>query len=78
MIARTRLDYYGFSVKGLQSRYQRAFVIELRPEAAIEPEGFEGRVEHMASLRARHFHSLDELLGFIAAVLAEVSDTEQA
>jgi hypothetical protein len=64
-------------VNGLQSRYQRAFVIELRADSTLAPEKFEGRVEHMASYRARHFHSLDELLDFIATVLAEGSNTEQ-
>ena len=31
----------------------------------------------MASYRATRFHSLDELLGFIARVLTEVRNTEK-
>jgi hypothetical protein len=49
-----------------------AFVIQLRPETDIEAGQFVGRVEHVASCRAARFHSLDELLRFMAAVLEEV------
>ena len=37
-----------------------------------------GRVEHIATYKATRFHSLDELLGFIAVVLAEISSAEQS
>lgn len=58
-------------------QYKAAFVIQFRPETAIDCGRFEGRVEHVASHRATRFHSLDELLGFMAAVLAEIRDTDQ-
>jgi hypothetical protein len=58
-------------------QYKAAFVIQFRPESDIEAGRFEGRIEHMASSRATRFHSLDELLGFIASVLTEVGNTEQ-
>ena len=58
-------------------QYKAAFVIQFRPETDLEAERFEGKVEHIASHRAVRFHSLDELLKFIASVLAEVRDTEQ-
>jgi hypothetical protein len=58
-------------------QYKAAFVIKLRPETDIEAGRFEGKVEHVASSRATRFHSFDELLGFIASVLAEVRKTEQ-
>jgi hypothetical protein len=58
-------------------QYKAAFVIQFRPESEIEAGRFEGRVEHMASSRATRFHSLDDLLGFIARVLTEVNKTEQ-
>jgi len=58
-------------------QYRAAFVIQFRPESDIEAGRFEGRVEHVASSRATRFHSLDELLGFIAKVLTEVRNTEQ-
>jgi hypothetical protein len=58
-------------------QYRGAFVIQFRPESDIEAGRFEGRIEHMASSKATRFHSLDELLGFIASVLSEVRNTEQ-
>ena len=58
-------------------QYKAAFVIQFRPETEIEAGRFEGKVEHVASHKATRFHSLDELLAFIATVLTEVSNTEQ-
>ena len=62
-------------MKGWQ--YNGAFVIQFRPGTDIEAGRFEGKVEHIVSYKAARFHSLDELLDFIASVLAEVSSTEQ-
>ena len=58
-------------------QYKAAFVIQFRPETDIEAGRFEGRVEHIASSKATRFHSLDELLGFIAGVLTKGSEREQ-
>jgi len=58
-------------------QYRAAFVIQFHPDVDIEGEQFEGRVEHVASTRAMRFHSLDELLGFIASVLTDVRKLEQ-
>ena len=58
-------------------KYKAAFVVQFRPETDIEAGRFEGRVEHVASYKATRFHSLDELLAFIASVLTEVGKTEQ-
>ncbi|HET6892026.1 MAG TPA: hypothetical protein VFH31_13065 [Pyrinomonadaceae bacterium] len=58
-------------------QYKAAFVIQFRAETDIEAGRFEGRVEHVASCKATRFHSLVELLAFIAGVLAEVRRTEQ-
>ena len=58
-------------------QYRAAFVVQLRPETDIEAGRFEGRVEHVASSKAARVHSLDELLSFIAKVLAEVRSTDQ-
>jgi hypothetical protein len=58
-------------------QYKAAFVIQFRLETDIGAGRFEGRVEHMASSKASRFHSLDELLAFIASVLTEVRSTEQ-
>jgi hypothetical protein len=68
-------DYCPLMMEGWQ--YRGAFVIQFRPESDIEAGRFVGRVEHMASYKATRFHSLDELLGFIASVLTEVKNTEQ-
>lgn len=59
-----------------QWQYKAAFVIQFRPETDIKAGQFEGRVEHVASCKAIRFHSLDELLAFIALVLAEVNSAE--
>jgi hypothetical protein len=68
-------NYYPLMKAGWQ--YTAAFVIQFRPETDIEAGRFEGRVEHIKSSQAMRFHSLEELLGFIAGVLAEVRNTEQ-
>ena len=75
MTSNTRSHYCPLLMKGLQ--YRAAFVIQFRPGTDIESGRFEGRVEHVASCKAMRFHSLDELLAFMASVLAEVTDTEQ-
>jgi len=59
-----------------QWQYRAAFVIQFRPETDIESGRFEGKIEHVASCRAKRFHSLDELLAFIADVLAEVTNDQ--
>lgn len=53
---------------------QRAFVVQFRTGAGTEPGRFAGRVEHIPSAKATHFGSVEELLAFIAQVLAEVRD----
>ena len=75
MTCNTRLDYCPLIMKGWQ--YTGAFVIQFRPETDIEAGRFEGKVEHIISYKATRFHSLDELLGFIADVLAEIGNPEQ-
>jgi hypothetical protein len=51
---------------------QRAFVVQFRAEAAVEQWHFVGRVEHVVSGQATHFHSLEELLAFMAHILTSV------
>ena len=58
-------------------QYKLAFVIQFRPETDVEAGRFSGKVEHVASCKATRFHSLDELIGFIASVLTETSNTKQ-
>jgi hypothetical protein len=52
-------------------QYRRAFVIQFRPETDLGAGRCAGRVEHVASYEAAHFHSLDELLAFMARLLKE-------
>jgi hypothetical protein len=68
-------DYCPLLMDGWQ--HKAAFVIQFRPETDVDAGRFEGRVEHIASYKATRFHSLDELLAFIASVLAEVRNAEQ-
>ena len=49
-----------------------AFVVQFREETDVEQGRFAGRVEHVVSRQATHFHSLEELLAFIVRVLAQV------
>ena len=68
------LEYCPFLMEGWQ--HKAAFVIQFRPETNIEEGRFEGRVEHFTSTRATRFHSLDELLSFIARILSEARDLD--
>lgn len=43
----------------------RAFVVQLRDDAKPEQGDFRGRVEHMASMEAMRFTSVEELLAFM-------------
>ena len=74
MTDNARPDYCLPMMEGWQ--YKAAFVIQFRPETDIEAGRFEGKVEHVGSNRAIRFHSLDELLRFISAALAEVRKTD--
>ena len=49
----------------------RAFVVQLSAQAVGTPEGFRGRVEHVASGQATHFHTIEACLAFMARVLRE-------
>ncbi len=59
---------------GWQSR--AAFVIQFREGTDIEAGRVEGKVEHIASFKASRFQSLDELLAFVARILAECKDRD--
>jgi hypothetical protein len=50
---------------------ERAFVLQLYADATVEADRFMGRVEHVVSGQATHFHTVAELLAFIARVLDE-------
>lgn len=48
---------------------RQAFVVQMSVEADVAQGHWVGRVEHIVSGEARHFQSLDDLLGFMAQVL---------
>lgn len=51
----------------------RAFTVQSRTETDMARGRCAGRVEHVVSGQAAHFHSLEELLAFIARVLTSAS-----
>lgn len=51
----------------------RAFVVQFRPQANPEECRFRGRVEQVASGDARHFESVEQLVGFFARSLERLS-----
>jgi hypothetical protein len=50
----------------------RAFVVQFRVETNVAQGRVRGRVEHVVSGQATHFTSVEELLAFVARVLAAV------
>jgi hypothetical protein len=63
-------------MEGWQSK--AAFVIQFRETTDIEAGRLDGKVEHIASYRAARFRSMDELLAFMARVLAEIRERDQS
>jgi hypothetical protein len=57
-------------MEGWQSK--AAFVIHFREDTDIPAGRLEGRIEHIASYRAKRFNSVEELLAFTSSVLAEL------
>jgi hypothetical protein len=49
---------------------ERAFVVQFREGSHTEAEPWAGRVEHVRTGEARRFESREELLAFIARLLA--------
>ena len=54
---------------------QRAFVVQLHAMAAVTQGQLTGRVDHVLSGQAAHFHTSDELQAFMARVLAALEST---
>jgi len=54
----------------------RAFVVQLSVEALPAQGKVNGRVEHVVSMKAARFHSIEELMGFMARVLAVLGDDD--
>jgi hypothetical protein len=55
-----------------------AFVVHFLESTDLEIGRVEGKVEHITSYRAARFHSVDELLAFVARTLAECQETDRA
>jgi hypothetical protein len=49
-----------------------AFVVHFRVNSDVAQGRFAGRIEHVVSGQSAHFTSLEELLAFIAQVLAAI------
>jgi hypothetical protein len=75
MTLSARADYYQPVMKDW--KYNGAFVIQFQPETDLETGRCLGRAEHIVSYKAVRFHSLDELLTFIAQVLVDMRDGEE-
>ena len=58
-------------------QYKAAFVIQFKPETDVESGRFTGRIEHVPSSRAIRFQSLEQVLAFIADMLAEIRRKEE-
>jgi hypothetical protein len=54
----------------------RAFVVQLHAEAQVEQGEFKGRVEHVVSMRATHFDSLEELAAFIVQIVTTLAEDD--
>lgn len=63
-------------MEGWQSK--AAFVIHVREGTDVRAGRLEGKVEHVASYKGTRFHSVQELLAFIARVLDESRDRDRA
>jgi hypothetical protein len=47
-------------------------VVQFRAQPSGASSPYDGRVEHVVSGQVARFHSLEELLGFMVSVLADV------
>jgi hypothetical protein len=50
----------------------RVFVVQFRAQPTGASSSYDGRVEHLVSGQVARFHSLEELLGFMVGVLADI------
>jgi hypothetical protein len=54
----------------------RAFVVQLHAEARVEQGEVRGRVEHVVSMRATHFDSLEELAAFMVQMVTTLPEDD--
>jgi hypothetical protein len=55
----------------------RAFVVQVHAEAKVEHGECRGRVEHVVSMRATHFHSFEELAAFLTKTILSLAVDEE-
>jgi hypothetical protein len=56
----------------------RVFVVQFRAQLPGAASPYDGRVEHLVSGQVARFHSLEELVGFMVNVLADVEEQSDA
>jgi hypothetical protein len=56
---------------------ERAFVVQFRAQTAAGADIFVGRIEHMASGEATRFGSAEDLLAFVAKMLAPMQPSPE-
>ncbi len=61
-----------------QANPNDAFLVRFDRDTDVANRRVSGRIEHVASWQSRRFESVDELLGFVASVLSEVWDAQDA
>ena len=69
------MELYGANDRPLP--VQRAFVVQLHATADVAQARLVGRIEHVVSGQALHFHTLEELLAFMARVLATLDSAPE-
>jgi hypothetical protein len=55
-----------------------AFVIQFRETTDIAAGRVEGKIEHISSYQSVRFQSVEELMAFVARVLAAIRDGERS
>jgi hypothetical protein len=55
-----------------------AFVIQFRESTDIEAGRVEGKIEHISSYQSARFQSVEELLAFVARVLATIRSADRS
>ena len=63
-------------MEGWQSK--AAFVIQFRESTDIEAGRVEGKIEHISSYQATRFQSVEELMAFVARVLATIRNADRS
>ena len=63
-------------MEGWQSK--AAFVIQFRESTDIEAGRVEGKIEHISSYQSARFQSAEELLAFVARVLATIRNADRS